>query len=81
VTRDAQRIESVVIVSDNDSNSEPTWEDERRILEALSRQDFSEPIETILVESEQRRGRFLGNSANGVQDFASSMRPRSSLQL
>lgn len=68
--RDTQPMVSVVIVSDYDSSSEPTWEDERRILEALSRQDFSEPIETILVESEQRRGqvpRELGERCPGFR--------------
>lgn len=46
---------SVVIVSDFEDNPQRLWRTERSLLEALARQDFREPFEVILVESERYR--------------------------
>jgi hypothetical protein len=47
---------SVVVVSDFASGTEHGWDDLRRALSALARQDFTEPVEFILIESEDLRG-------------------------
>ena len=46
---------SVVIVSDFEDDAKTLWRTERGLLEALARQDFMEPFEVILVESERYR--------------------------
>lgn len=46
---------SVVIVSDFEDDAQKLWCTERSLLEALARQDFLEPFEVILVESERYR--------------------------
>jgi hypothetical protein len=46
---------SVVIVSDVEDDARRLWRTERSLLEALARQDFREPFEVILVESERYR--------------------------
>jgi hypothetical protein len=44
---------SVVVVSDFDSGTERGWDDLRRTLTALARQDFTEPVDYVLVESDE----------------------------
>jgi hypothetical protein len=44
-----------VVVSDYEDAGPRSWRNERHILEALARQDFAEPFEVILVESDAYR--------------------------
>lgn len=46
---------SVVVVSDYAAGGAKAWDDIRTALAALARQDFSEPVEFLLVESERFR--------------------------
>jgi len=52
---------SVVIVCDYSAGQEGGWEDIRKTLAALARQDFDEPAEFILCESEEFRERMPGD--------------------
>lgn len=46
---------SIVVLSDFASGTAQGWEDLRRTLAALGRQDFAQPVELILVEAEALR--------------------------
>lgn len=46
---------SVIIVADFEDGGQRSWHNERKILEALARQDIGQPFEVILIESEQYR--------------------------
>jgi hypothetical protein len=44
---------SIVVTADYGSGDSVAWDDLRRCLAALARQDFEEPFEVILVESRE----------------------------
>ena len=46
---------TIVVVSDYASTAARSWNDERRCLDALAAQDFHEPLEILLVESDRFR--------------------------
>jgi hypothetical protein len=48
-------VASVVVLSDFASGTQQGWDDLRRTLTALARQNFEEPIEYLLIESEDLR--------------------------
>ena len=54
-TENVDLVVSVVIVSDVENDAQRSWRTERSPLEALARQDFREPFEVVLVESERYR--------------------------
>ncbi|MEQ8179303.1 MAG: hypothetical protein RIC52_05045 [Amphiplicatus sp.] len=46
---------TVVVVSDFEAGADKTWRDERRMVEALARQDIDIPFNVLFVESEANR--------------------------
>lgn len=54
-SNDPQSSVSVVVVSDYEDGENKLWKTEELILTALANQDFQEPFEVLLVESEQFR--------------------------
>lgn len=46
---------TIVVVSDYASTATRSWNDERRCLDALAAQDFPEPVEILLLESDRFR--------------------------
>lgn len=66
----AVRSISVVIVSDYASGGPEGWKDIRKALTVLAEQDFTEPVETILCESE----RFRDNLPTDLKTIQPSLR-------
>jgi hypothetical protein len=63
-------VASVVVLSDFASGTAQGWEDLRRVLESLARQDVAEPVEYILIESEAFRSSFPA----GLRDILPGLR-------